>query len=300
MTTPQIMSEAKKLFEQNPGFFENNAQNAIDYVERQDQRNQQVNQAFQQRRQNETDVQRAVVDSLRHQSDLLKVKVPANVYSKLEDEAVKSVKTAKEGGKGWTERQAALGFGKELDKISRDYANTELASSGLLSKAPKEIIGAVDSLRTKFAARDDLENFADYLQSNNKISNQLAYALAYPIKSNAELNQAFKKVPDLAASYTKPGKSFKYKAAESPEARIQKTLDLAPSLASKLGKNGSPLSVAYELQKRGYDPLTWINYIRENRNNLDLSERQGRQIDKSANFLTPLKDSWLEAFSGIE
>ena len=64
--------------------------------------------------------------------------------------------------------------------------------------------------------------------------------------------------------------------------------------------NGSPLAVAYELKKKGYDPETWMEYLRKNRKELDLTEAQGRQLDKPNSLSGTWNDWWLGAWSGLE
>ena len=78
------------------------------------------------------------------------------------------------------------------------------------------------------------------------------------------------------------------------------TLQIAPRLADSLGQKGSPLAVAYELEKKGYDPGVWLEYIDKNRKNLKLSEAQGRQLDKPNSITGTLNDWWLSSWSGIE
>ncbi len=80
-----------------------------------------------------------------------------------------------------------------------------------------------------------------------------------------------------------------------------KSLDVSKKLAPLLGKKGSPLSVYYELEKKGYDPEIWKNYLIDNQNDLDLTVNQVQELNKkSSSWQGWLNDWWLKAFSGTK
>ena len=58
-----------------------------------------------------------------------------------------------------------------------------------------------------------------------------------------------------------------------------------------MGNTKSPMSIAYELDKKGYDPKTWLNYLDNNRE--DLQGWQIDQIRKDINIIN-LKDILLQ------
>jgi hypothetical protein len=80
----------------------------------------------------------------------------------------------------------------------------------------------------------------------------------------------------------------------------RKTLEISKSLSKSLGKTGSPLAVAYELQKKGYDPQIWLDYLTENADELDLPPSQQRQLAKPDSFTGTWGDWWLKSFTGVE
>lgn len=284
----QILAEAGRRYNENPALFENDPQKAIQFVESQDQREQSISKALQDQRSKEQDVQSTVVKSLKDQFDRLGANVPSDIYSKIEDEAVNAVRSKKDGGKGITEYQAAKEYGDKLDRISKEYnAVDSLGTWSLSAKKAKENASAIKSLQTKFKDRGDLENFAKQLTSKNKLSPLLAYNLAYPNSQYPELNRELSKLSNPSQAGGK---------AERPLIRA-KTEKIAPNLAEHLGQ-ASPLSVALDLENKGYDPLAWMNYLRKNRDKLNLSERQGRELDIAPSRLN-LNDAWLSTFGGL-
>ncbi len=307
MNGDQILAEAGKRYNENPALFENDPQKAIQFVENQDQREQAISDALQGQRTKEQNVQSTVVESLKNQFERLGGNVPSNVYSAIEDEAVNAVRSKKDGGRGITEYQAAKEYGDKLDQISRDYkAVDSLGTWTLSTQKAKENADAIKSLQTKFKKRDDLENFAKELTSKNKLSPQLAYNLAYPTSQYPELNKELIKLPSIhRTSIAKGALTGGIQGALTaavggkilePLANKQ-TETIAADLASHLGE-GSPLSVALELENKGYDPLAWMNYLRKNRDKLNLTERQGRELDVAPSRIN-LDDIWLNSFGGL-
>lgn len=295
MSTGEINQAASQVYEENPAFFQHEPQRAIDYVRQQDAQEQAINSALQGQRSNEQQVQSTIVNSLKDQNKLLGTRVPSNVYSSIEDKAINAVRSKKDGGEGLTEQEAMKKYGKELDSISRDYSSIDaLGNWGILQKPSSSTLNGIRSLQTKFAERNDLENFAQELMTKNKLSPGIAHYLAYPPNQTKELNNTLMKAPNIPRP--KPG-------IEPPipeHVKIRKTEELAKKLAPTLGKNGSPLSVAEELKAKGYDPQTWLNYLRKNRKSLDLTESQARQLDIALPKGINLNDLWLIKFAGLD
>lgn len=309
MGKDEINLEASQLYEENPGFFQHEPQRAIDYVVQQDEREQARNAALEGQRSKEQNVQKTITDALRHQSLSLGTKVPSNVYSQVEDKAINAVRSKADGGEGLTEQEAMKKYGKELDSISRDYnAIPQMGNWSVITRKAGKTLGVIKSLQSKFAERDDLENFAQTIESENKISPGLAYSLAYPISSNKQLSGAINSITPInktnIAKAFLPGQTLHTligkgkELLEAPQIE-RKTQEISKKLAPLLGKNGSPLAVGEELKNKGYDPETWMNYLRKNRNSLGLTEIQGRELDKTIPDNPPLNDLWLKNFAGL-
>ena len=60
-----------------------------------------------------------------------------------------------------------------------------------------------------------------------------------------------------------------------------------------MGDEGSPLSIAYQLSKKGYDNSGWLDYLRKNKSNL--KNWQGDQVNKGTTTAT-FNDIWFSAW----
>lgn len=294
-TQDEIFRAAGEMYDKNPGLFENDPQKAIESAETSALRDEKINDAYQKQHDKLDDIQKNVVARLSKHSTDLGVHVPANLYSKIEDKAIKATKSRKEGGQGLTEQQAMKKYGDELDAASRDYEaiNSIGSWSGVVGTRPSEIERSISGLQENFAKRGDTENFADKLISDINLSPMYAYARAEPVSKVPDLARTLRSIPTIRKTETIAGSAV-------GDRQTQKTLDISEKLASSLGKKGSPLAVAYELEKKGYDPRAWLDYLKKHRDELGLTEAQGRQVNKKINEFGTLSDWWLSAWSGLE
>lgn len=287
----QKLSRAGELFNSNPQLYGNDPQKAIQAAEQEDAQEQSINQAYQQQRQGEQNIQNSVQSNLQNQSNLLNSKVPPDVYSDIEQRAIKSILPKEEGGEGLTDQEAKIKYGKELDNISRDYSNLNSIGNWTLPfQKTSEILRNLNSSRKSFKERGDLRNFADSLVSQNGLSNSKAYYLTYPSSDIPELNKTLSKIPDINPKLTLREDIFERK---HPYNQNEILHQISPKLAKDMGKEGSPLSIAEELSSKGYDPAIFLNYLDENRKKLELSERQIDELAKPRNFFPTLNDIWL-------
>jgi len=83
---------------------------------------------------------------------------------------------------------------------------------------------------------------------------------------------------------------------------IPATLRAAPDLVKFLVDNedASPLAIAYEIEKKGYDASTFLQYVTDNAKSLNLRPRQSDQASTPINTVTPWNDWWLSSFSGLQ
>lgn len=288
-TQEEIYSHAGEMYNNNPALFGNDPNKAIEAAENAAKKDQDIANAYQTKHQNLTTIQDNVVKRLKqHSVDLGASKlVPANVYSKIEDEAINATKTKKDGGRGLTEQQAMKEYGKELDTIARDYKSIDsLGNWGITAKPAKRTLSNMKSLQQKFEERGDTENFGDQLTAVNKLSPMVAFSIAEPVSREPQLNNFLSKIPTIQKT-----------KSESPTFETQQ---IVSELAKKLGQKGSPLAVAYELKKKGYDPQVWLDYLIANRKNLGLMESQGRQLDKPNSLTGTLNDWWLSSWTGLQ
>lgn len=286
-TQEEIYQIAGEQYNSNPALFGNDPDKAIAWAQEKANREQQINQAYQTKHKNLSDIQDNVVKRLQaHSTRLGANKVPANTYSKIEDRAIQDTKPKNEGGRGLTEQQAMKEYGEELDKVSRDYSAVDaLGNWGIVGRPASNTLANLKALQKKFETRGDTENFADTLVAENGLSNPMAYSIAQPVSREKLLNNAISKLPQVHLT-----------KSEDP---VYETSLIAPKLAKSLGEKGSPLAVAHELKQKGYDPNAWLDYVDDHREELKLMDWQGRQLDKARNLLPTWNDWWLGAWSGI-
>ena len=112
----------------------------------------------------------------------------------------------------------------------------------------------------------------------NGLSYLKAYHKAFPVQEYPTLDKEIKSLKPLGSL------SFKDPATE--------TLKISEKIAKSMGKDASPLSIAQELMNKNYDPHTWMEYLVRNKNKLNLSERQVRELEKPVNVIPSLNDVW--------
>lgn len=299
-TKEQEYANAARKFSKDPGRFNNDPQRALDLEAEETLRNEKIAQDYQTRHKNLTDLQNRVVQNLNTHADNLGVEVPANVRSDIEDKAIMAIKPKSKGGLGMSEQEAKKTYGKELDEASRQYGNLKgIGNWSMFRKRPSEINKSLDNLSDDFAKRNDSENMADNLVGENGLSPSRAYAIAYKVSRDKELNNELKKLPFLNTMGKRASSILK--GTITPEKMAQKTLEASEKLAKLLNnENNSPLAIGYELEKRGYDPQIWMQYLNEHADELRLYPRQRRELSKPDSFTGTFNDWWLDAFTGVK
>lgn len=282
---------AAHVFEENRQRFGNDPDKARQYSEEHFDQLEKRNKAFETLHGNLTKVQDNVVDRLKNHSTKLGVKIPENVYTQVEDEAVQATKSKEEGGRGLTEQQAIKEYGEKMDAISREYGKIDaIGNWGVTGRNAGKTLSSFESIQKDFAKRGDLRNLADRMVAVNGLSPMMAYAISEKVSQVPQLNSAIKSLPSLSI----PGRPL------IPKHEIQKkTREIVPKLEKLLGEKGSPLAVAYELEKKGYDPDVWMAYLAKNKDKLSLSGDQRNQIDTPINTFGTWNDWWLQSWTGL-
>lgn len=289
-------SIAADAFNSNPGFFGNDPQKALDWADSKIAQEEKINLAHRAQHQNLSAIQDNVVNRLKSQSERLNTQVPADLYSSIEDEAIQATKPKKDGGKGLTEQQAMREYGKKLDDASRLFSKIdEIGNWGTTLRPASQTLRSLNDLQNSMEKLGQTDNFAKKLISEVKLSPMMAYGVAQKVSRVPKLNEIIKSIPKLETTETIA------ETARDPMS-IQKTMEIAPRLAKIVKENekASPLAIAYELEKKGYDASTWLQYVTDNSDTLNLRQRQAEQSATPINTVTPWNDWWLKAFSGIE
>lgn len=297
----QLLQNAGKMYGANPKLYGGDPNNALRAAEDAEIRRKSIYDAQKQKHSDLQTIQDNIVNRLKNHSERLGVDpaVPANLYSKIEDKAINAVRPKAEGGEGLSEQEAMKKYGQQLDAASRDYKSLDsIGDWGITARPAAETLRTFKNLQKNAEDRGDTENLADEMISKNKVSPKFAYSAAEPVSRVPVANKFIKDLPSLKSivnTSTTPGQVPSNISAP-------KTMEIAPKLAKMVKENPklSPLAVAYELEKKGYHPDVWLKYLTDNRKDLDITESQGRQLDKPSNLIDPWNDWWLGSWTGIQ
>lgn len=278
-TYAQLVNRAGEMFNENPALFSHDPSQALQAAQAEEQLRQSQYQTSLAQRSGERDVQQNIKNLLSERGEsVLGAAVPGRVKAKLIDKATQAVLPKNQGGEGLTEEEAAKKYGKELDEISRDY-DAIRGLDGITMFMTENPKGAIRSLQKKFAKRDELEDFADSMISNNGVSPPKAYYEAYPFSDKSK---------KLVDSLKKVDPYF------SLDPRREKELSVVAEKALKVmknDKNQNPLAFYWALQKKGYMPSVFMDYLRENVS--ELHPEQQRAFDKNIPIKPHLNDFWI-------
>lgn len=311
---------ASQVFNSNPARFDNDPNKAIEWANQKIAQEEKIDLANQSKYKNLSSIQENIIDRLKNYSDKLNTKTPADLYSRIEDKAIKSTMPIKQGGRGLSEQQAAKEYTKELDDASRLFQKIpELGNLGIALSNKRSLSSSIRGLQNEFEKIDQTDNFAKKLQSENGFSPPFSYAMAQPVYKVPEAAKIIQGLPDLqgterggALAGTVAGSllggipgaiagSIFGNQAIRPKA-IEATAQIAPQLAEIVRKNekASPLAIAHELAKKGYDPQTWLSYLVNHSDDLNLRSRQSEQANTPYPSDIYMNDYWLSSFSGLE
>ena len=291
-TKEEELQRAGQLYEQNPATFKNSPEKAMEFVESETMRNQAINEANLSKHKNLTGVQDKVVQRLGDQYQRLGGKVPAELYSNVEDEAIQATKPKNLGGRGLTEQQAMKEYGEKLNSISKEWSKIpSWGSWGITQRSANETLRAMKATQETMEKLNSTDLFAHEMMGENKTSPKLSFAIAQPVKRVPALGNAIKQLPDI-----------KIKSTHIPGSNISETLKISPQLGEYVKNNdkASPLAIAYELEKKGYDPRTWLQWVTDNSQKLNIRQKQREQLEVPLLPIDPIADWWLQSFSGIE
>lgn len=264
---------AKKRFDANKAMFGGIFQNARDYEEQIENSNIQRSAALQAAGQS----QKKVEDRLKLNLDLIASNygIPKEISgTTLRDVYQKAIKEVLEGK---TEAQAAEDAAKELDVIGKEYKSIE----NLTPLYPEEFKRIANDLEKKFAHRKASKDLGDLLIAKQNLGSMHAYSLAQPVKNIKPLQKELNDMPDAVPL----GEVVRYDRASK----------YYPKLLEKMGKQGSPLAVAYHLRQKGYDPARWFEFLDENRG--ELTGDQEEQLSKPLNYT--MEDIWIKNMGKI-
>lgn len=295
---PEQEEMARRLLASDPQAYRD-IESARQAISNQVAGNTNQSNALLQKRELEESVQNRAEQKLKDEIKTLGADIPGRVLSNIQQKAVDAVTSKK-----MSPDKAKVEYGKEAEKVSRDFSNIRSwGGLGLVTKNPDDLIGSIRSLQLNAKKDGYQKEAADSMIAENGLTPQFAYASMYPVSDIKPLNEEIKGLPSIHIKAEKssagPGLAgLKVAAGPNPKAK-ELTLQSAPRLARAMGLEGSPLSIGYELEKKGYDSNAWKDYLLDNAKNLNLSDHQRDELGKPRpSYFGWLNDWWLKAFSG--
>lgn len=288
-TREQLLSRAADLYDQNRQLYPN-PEAAMAAAAQEDQQNQAISHANQAARQSAIGVEDRVRGQLQNLRKDANVQIPDNVFQQVENDVLEKVE------QGLGELEATKEGQKKLDEISRQYKEFDTIGNWTAPfKDANATRRSLNSLRNDFRKRNDLENFADSLVGRNGLSYPKAYSVAYPIQEYKEVSSVLNSLPELK---NEMGFTKGYASPIKPE---KQTIAAAKRLAPFIKSSGaSPLAVAEELRQKNYDPDVFLDYLGKNKDTLEMSARQERELNKTRNWFPSLNDIWFFVGSGLD
>jgi hypothetical protein len=300
-TPEQEEQLAAKEYARRPAFHKNDPQNAINYVRNLEDENEKAYNRKKETLNTQLSANKQVIDSLQSQFDKLSGKdktqgvVPADLYSRREDEALESIKPRDEGGKAYDPQQASKEFGEKLRKDDERYRKIKSVGSWWSAGGsnPGGAIAILKELSKQAAQEDDSKNFAKFLQASSGASPWLCNAIAYDINKSPTTNNTIKRIPDISKETFLDKKDLTLDASENI------LLSLAKEMKKKEDQENPPslLAIGYYLRQKGYDPEIFKQYMLQNLDRLpNLKKWQTDELSETTQSYTPLTDVWLEQY----
>jgi hypothetical protein len=299
-TREEELSRAGELYNKNSALFNNNPDQAIKHVQEETVRNQEIATAYENRDKKLTALQDDVKDRLGKHTKGLFANIPPNIYSNLETEALNAVKSKSKGGRGLKVEEAVKEYGEKADQISRQYQSVKtLGDPSIVNNDAKDIRTNLKSIQKDFKKRDDTINLANKFISETKLSPSKAYSLAQPVSDYKETNNYLTKLPKIGKKIIVD--SEHPNGVFPKQYGTEKTIDIAPELAKLVKKEeSSPLAIREQLNSLGYDGDLFLDYLKKNKDALNLTSDQNNQLNQPTRRFPTLNDLWLFDLSDLE
>ncbi len=228
--------------------------------------------------------------------------VPGNVIQKLQQKALQDVRDNK-----LTPEAAGVKYSKEAEDISKSFSNIRSwGGLGLMLNKTNDLVNSIKNLQHDAKKGNYQNEAADSMIADNQVTPKFAYASMYPVKDKPELNKHIKDLPLLTTGVSKgnaaPGLAGLGISRNKPE-RIdpyQRTMDIAPRLFDLMGKDGSPLSIGYEIERKGYDFQAWKKYCTDHIEELKNTDQIKELQKPEPGFFGAMNDWFFRSMSGVK
>ncbi len=277
-TEQQERADAAENFNKNPARYEYDFEKALKERKEITARNQEIQKAHQTQEATAVAKEEKLKGAFDKEAQRLGINTQGEkpnfhpkIYQKFEEDLIKSILPKADGGEGLTQEQAVKKYSKILDQTFRDYQDL----GSLSSWSPREFDRQSRAIQKNFEKIGAQQTMMDELITRHELAPMYAAHKAYPIKKG-EMKALEKIIPTQQGLPNKPLNDVDY-----------------AKMKQEMGNSGSPLSIAYEIDRKGYSPRGWLDYLNKNRDTL-----QGWQLDqlKKPIELLDLKTMWLKSW----
>jgi len=276
-TEQEERKDAYQNFQQNPARYDYDFNNALAERKAITSRNAEIQQAYQNQEATAVAKEKQAKEALKTEIDKLALNaIPPKAMQNFEKKILKAILSKKEGGEGLTQEEAIQKYSGEMNQANRNYLDLKSLSAW----SPSDFNRRANALQKEFADRGEQQMMMDQMIENHQVSPLYAAHKAYPIQKG--------KIPTLNKLGIQVG------APVIGGVSIPTMNDITyEKLKKEMGKENSPLSIAYELQQKGQNPRGFLKYLDDNRDNLEVW--QADQLTKNLNVFD-MKDIWLRAW----
>jgi hypothetical protein len=276
-TEQEERKDAYQSFQKNPARYDYDFNNALNERKATTTRNSEIQQAYKNQEATAVDKETQAKAALKTEIDKLGLNnIPPKAKQKFEEKILNAILSEKEGGEGLTQENAIKKYSKEMDQANRNY----LDLSSLSAWSPVDFNRRANALQKEFASRGEQQMMMDKMIADQQVSPLYAAHKAYPLQKE--------KIPTLNKLGVQVG------SPTIAGVSIPKMNDITyEKLKKEMGKENSPLSIAYELQQKSQNPRGWLKYLDDHRD--DLEVWQADQLTKNLNVFD-IKDMWLRAW----
>lgn len=267
-TIQEQNANAHENFKKYPARYNFNFKEAQEEQNQITQRNRDIQQAHKDQEKTAVDKEAQIKQALSAEIDKLGLNsIPPKAKQKFEEKILQSMLPVSEEGQGLTQEQAVKQHSKEMDQADRNYKDL----GSLSAWSPADFNRRANALQKEFASRGEQQQMMDQMISDYQVDPLYAAHKAYPIK-----NGEIKTLNKLPNAINAGGVNLN----NSDYARMKK----------EMGKTHSPLSIAYELERKRQNPSAWLKYLDDHKD--DLEVWQADQLNKNIDPFN-LQSIWL-------
>ncbi|MEN6512263.1 MAG: hypothetical protein ABFD00_10605 [Chloroherpetonaceae bacterium] len=281
-TEEQERANANENLQRNPYRYNHNFDKALEEQKAITARNKEIQQAYRNQENIATEKEGKIKKAFDEEALRLGINPRTEnanfnpkMYQKFENKLLNSILPKSKGGEGLTQEQAIKKYSDKLFDSFRNYQDLQSLSAW----SPIDFNTRLNSIQKEFKKEGNQQILMDELVSKYKLPPMYAAHRAYPIKKE--------NFPTLEKVKLKSG-SGRFGVSLPPMNDA-----IYSQLKKEMGKTNSPLSIAWELHQRKQNPRGWINYLINNKDNLE--DWQKGELSKPINLID-LKELWLNAW----